>query len=108
MAQKLLTVDFGDQYSGIATVGYKLLDNTGAEVLARTTSGVFAIGGGAYGVLATVSDGFEGIAYWDTVNGGGVNAHEKVDLSVEELVDQLIEACVDAHGEPGQGAPPVS
>lgn len=76
-------VDFGKDYSGIATTGYKVLDNLGATVIARTTIGVFDLGKGKYGANFTLSTGFIGTVFWDTVSGGDVTALESIDLTAQ-------------------------
>lgn len=78
----LLVVDFGNPYAGIATVGYKLLDVSGIEVLNRTTDGVYSLGGGKYAADVDLPVGFtEGTVYWDTAEGGPVNAVERLDIN---------------------------
>lgn len=80
-----LEVDFGAGRAGLATVGYRLYDNTGADALARTTVGVVEIGQGAYGVdRATIPVGVVGIE-WDTGGGSPEYAHESVS-SVPEII----------------------
>jgi hypothetical protein len=74
-------VDFGSAHAGIATVGYQVLDSAGSVVIARTTSGVFEIGGGKYGANFTVAAGFVGTVYWDTTSGSAVSACERIDLA---------------------------
>ena len=85
----LATVDFGNEYPGIATVGYKVLDSDGDEVVARTTAGVVDYGGGKYGATVTLDLGFVGVIYWDTVEDGPVNAIESIDLAIPVNVIQI-------------------
>jgi len=63
-----LEMNFGDSYSGLATVGYRLYGSGDTDIVVRTTSGVNEIGTntGNYGVVVpTVADTVVGIE-WDT------------------------------------------
>lgn len=66
----------GPAYTGLSTVGYKLVNSLGVVVQARTTSGVSEIGGGTYTGLVSFPDDFEGYIYWDTTEGSAVSASE--------------------------------
>lgn len=85
-----LTADFGIGNGGIGTVGYELLDNTGATAQARTTTGVVDLDDGAYGVEVDV---FESagpntarFVKWDTGGGSPIFAHEDLaPIMVEEI-----------------------
>lgn len=79
-------VDFGNAYAGLITVGYKVLDSAGGVEIARTTSGVFEIGHGKYGANVNLSATFAGTIYWDTVDGGSVNACEAIDNSFNYML----------------------
>lgn len=66
---------FGSRKTGLLTVGYRQVNNAGGDAVARTTTGVYEIGGGGYAVqvtpnLATVS------LEWDTGEVVAVFAHE--------------------------------
>lgn len=65
-AQSWLEVAFGNNRTGLVTVGYRLYKNDGTDSVARTTVGVVEIGFGVYGVPAvSVPDDAVGIE-WDT------------------------------------------
>lgn len=83
----LLVVDFGNAHAGIGTVGYKLLDADGTLALSRTTAGVYEIGGGKYAANVILPPGFvDGSVYWDTEEGGPVNAAEAIDASYHTVI----------------------
>ena len=88
-------VDFGPAHGGLATVGYQVRDNAGATVIARTTSGVFAVEGGVYGANFTVSAGFIGNVYWDITDGSEVYASEMIDLLHEPSDADILAATGD-------------
>lgn len=69
-------VSFGSSFTGIATVGYRFVNAAGGDAVARTTVGVYEIGGGAYGVQAPLPPAAALSIEWDT--GGVPNrfAHE--------------------------------
>lgn len=62
------SVDFGSAYGGLLTVGYAVLDSTGAIVSVRTTTGVYELvsGSGMYAANITFTDDFRGSIVWDT------------------------------------------
>ncbi len=77
--QPWFEVDFGASYAAIATTGYRLYQNTGADSVARTTVGVVDLGNGAYGVPSvSVPDNAAGIE-WDTGGGSPVYAREDIE-----------------------------
>ncbi len=100
----LCGVDFGTGYDGLLTVGYTVFDDEGATVIARTTSGVTALGGGAYQASVSLPDGFIGTVYWDTEVAGSVYAVETVDLTLAEDV-AAIKAKTDLLGTAGMTYP---
>jgi hypothetical protein len=61
-------VNFGAEYTGLATVGYQLYDSTGAAVGSRVTTGVAEVGTatGIYGKDLTFADDWRGSIQWDT------------------------------------------
>ena len=75
-------VDFGKVNTGLSTVGYREYGVDGADVVARTITGVVAIGNGAYGVQITPQNTTVGIQ-WDTGGGDPLYAIESV--AVQEL-----------------------
>ncbi len=69
MPQKLLSVNFGKLKAdavGVNGVGYKLLDQEGTVITARTTAGVYQAAPGIYAALITFSNDFVGQVIWDT------------------------------------------
>jgi len=69
MPQKLLSVNFGKLKAdavGVNGVGYKVLDQTGSVVTARTTDGVHQTAPGIYAAVITFSNDFVGQVVWDT------------------------------------------
>jgi hypothetical protein len=75
-------VSFGSSRTGIATVGYRQVDASGGDAVARTQVGVVEIGGGGYGVDAPVLDPSCVSLEWDTGGGSPVFAHESVQGSL--------------------------
>lgn len=66
---------FGSSKTGLATVGYRQVGAAGATVVARTTVGVYEIGGGAYGVEVTLNNDTKSLE-WDTGEATPKFAHE--------------------------------
>lgn len=96
--QPWFEVDFGDAYGGIGTTGYRLYRATGADSVARTTTGVVDLGNGGYGVPAvSVPDNAVGIE-WDTGGGSPVYARE----DTEPYRDRMnLDAAVSSRAAPG-------
>lgn len=76
MATLTRYVDFGAEYAGIPTVGYRVLADVGTVLVARSTSGVVNVAGGLYRATFDVVDDVPGVVYWDTVADGPVYASE--------------------------------
>jgi len=74
-------VNFGDGDAGLSTVGYTLYDENGDERQARTTSGVFNVGGGCYAAVISFENAWKGIILWDT--GDGNYAVDEYNVSQE-------------------------
>lgn len=70
-----LSAAFGAGQAGLGTVGYRQYDDAGGDAVARTTTGVFEIGQGAYGVNVALDPAAAGIE-WDTGGGTPIYAHE--------------------------------
>lgn len=70
-----LSAAFGAGQAGLGTVGYRQYDDAGGDAIARTTTGVFEIGQGAYGVNVALDPAAAGIE-WDTGGGTPIYAHE--------------------------------
>ena len=104
-----LEVDFGALKSGLATVGYRLYDNTGTDTLARTTTGVQEIAQGAYGVnRASFPANSVGIE-WDTGEGTPLYAHEnltqyEIFLDTDELQTDDVPGLIAALNDPTAAA----
>jgi hypothetical protein len=62
------TVNFGVGKTGIATIGYRLLNADGTEYAARTTAGIVETlaGTGIYQAEISIPDSWQGIILWDT------------------------------------------
>lgn len=83
-----LVANFGTAYTGLATVGYKLLNGDGTQFQARTTTGVAEVvaGTGIYRVEIANSiftTDFDGYVQWDTGGGSPVYAVEDVHIVAE-------------------------
>ena len=86
--------------TGSLGVGYTVLDEMGAVITTRTTTGVYqlASGSGIYGALVTYPDNFKGQILWDAPNTGSLNqvfaAEDQNYLNnnpkVDEIYTQLI------------------
>ncbi len=77
-----LEVEFGSDKTSLATVGYRQYKNDGTDAVARTTTGVVEIGGGAYGCVVTINSLTVGVE-WDTGEGTPIYAHE----DIQELIN---------------------
>ena len=81
-------VNFGPAKTGLATVGYRIVSDAGV-LGSRVTSGVYEIGGGAYGVNYTHSAS-DGSIRWDT--GEGTPAYAVEDIQrLHEIQTQVDE-----------------
>lgn len=66
---QLRNVDFGSyrcNATGSSGVGYTVLDENGATVVSRTTSGVYQTAPGIYAAYVSFPDTFRGSIVWDT------------------------------------------
>ena len=83
-------VAFGKSKQGLSTVGYRQYDNTGVDAVVRTTTGVVAIGHGAYGADITLNASAVGIE-WDTGEGSPLYAIESVvgEVKVDSILNLL-------------------
>ncbi len=75
----LKTVNFGASKSGLAAVGYTLLNTDESEKQARTTTGVYELGTntGLYACDITFDDDWNGSILWDSGEGSPVYAAEE-------------------------------
>lgn len=74
--QDWFEADFGDNYDGIGTTGYRFYKNDNSDASLRTTDDVVDLGNGGYGVPdAFVPSDAVGIV-WDTGGGSPVYARE--------------------------------
>lgn len=66
--QLVRLVNFGKTHSGLATVGYSIVDATGSIATPRTTAGVYELtaSSGMYGAFITLSASFNGSIVWDS------------------------------------------
>ena len=82
---QLRNVNFGKTRADrVGSVGYTLVDSTGATTGARTTTGVFQIvsGSGLYSANIVFPDGFRGQVVWDS---GGVSpSYATEQFNIEE------------------------
>ena len=75
---------------GLTTVGYTLLvPATGAVAVARTTTGVYEIGGGAYGAAITGTDGTSYILKWDSGESAPVVATDLLQNTAQSIQSGL-------------------
>lgn len=81
-----LIASFGSSKTGLTTVEYRELDADGVETVAATTTGVYEIGGGGYGVNIALSalDPTTVTIEWNTGEATPVYAHS----SLEECINQ--------------------
>ncbi len=88
---------FGNSRTGLATVGYAQRGAAGAVVVARTTAGVYELGGGSYGVEILLDAATKSLL-WDT---GEVTPV----FAVEDLLDYFIKKATINRREtnPGTG-----
>jgi hypothetical protein len=70
------SVAFGDSKTGLGSVGMTLLNPDGSEHTARTTTGIYEMGGGGYGKNISFPDNWKGIIKWDSGEGSPVYAYE--------------------------------
>lgn len=94
MSSELIkTVNFGSTKSGLAHVGYQLINAQGTVSFERTETGVYetTTGSGIYAALVEFSDGFRGTIMWDTGEAIPVFAAEEYNHSVNgaSVLNQL-------------------
>lgn len=79
------SANLGKSRTGLATVGYRVLDSIGTPVIARTTAGVFeTVGGsGIYGAYVSFPDDFHGSIFWDSGQAGSSNVYAIEDYNYE-------------------------
>ena len=68
-------VSFPANAIGLATVGYEQRGAAGASIVARTTAGVYELGGGCYGVDVLINNDTKSML-WDTGTGSPIFAVE--------------------------------
>ena len=66
---------FGSKKTGIATVEYAQIGATGSVLIAATTTGVYEVGGGVYGVDIVLEAGIRSLL-WNTGEASPVFAQE--------------------------------
>ena len=69
----LRIVNFGKSRTGLATIGYVILNTDGTTQAARATSGIYEMiaGSGIYAVNVTFPNTFQGSILWDTGESAG-------------------------------------
>jgi len=102
ISNQYMEAAFGSAFTGLATVGYALKNNTGGDVVARTTTGVFEQADGTYGVVVpTIADAAVTIE-WDTGGASPVYAHESLsralDLDFVEAIEGGRQEITDTGG----------
>jgi hypothetical protein len=87
--------DFGVNNAGIATVGYREVNNAGGDAVARTTTGVVDAGNGMYGVDVTPNANTVSLQ-WDTGTAFPIYAVESINqfTILDDKID-IIDANVD-------------
>lgn len=84
------TCNMGSSQTGlVGTIGITLLNPDGTTKTARTTDGIYEIGGGAYGKQITFDDNWSGIIVWDT--GGGTPYYAITEYNLEGMADAIRE-----------------
>ena len=79
-------VQFGKDKAGLATVGYRLYDNTNSDTVARTTTDVEELNGGGYGVeITTIPSNTVGIE-WDTGDAAAVKLYASESIWVDTII----------------------
>jgi hypothetical protein len=88
---------FGSSETGLGTVGYEQVGAAGASIVARTTVGVYEIGGGAYGVEVALNIATKSLV-WDTGAATPI-------FAIEDLLEYFNKKCLTNRQEtnPGTG-----
>jgi len=90
------TCSMGSSKTGlVGTIGVALLNPDGTVHTARTTAGIYEIGGGCYGKEITFDDNWKGSILWDT--GGGSPVYATEDYDVEGMIDMIEEDTSKMH-----------
>jgi len=94
------TCNMGSSQTGlVGTIGVTLLNPDGTTKTARTTDGIYEIGGGTYGKQITFDDNWSGVIVWDT--GGATPYYAATEYNVEGMVDIAIESIAEIDTEIG-------
>lgn len=80
---------FGSAKTGLATVGYEQIAAGGSSLVARTTTNVYEVGGGVYGVEIVLTAGCKSLL-WDTGEGTPIFAAEDMlgDFNKKVLINK--------------------
>jgi hypothetical protein len=80
MIQTIKSVNFGSTKTGLATIGYALINSDGTEKQARTTIGIIEVSStGIYIADLAFDDTWSGLILWDTGEGTPKYASENFD-----------------------------
>jgi len=96
----------GSQTGLVGTIGVTLLNPDGTVHTARTTAGIFEIGGGCYGVEIAFPDNWAGALKWDT--GGGTPVYACEEYTTDGLADAILEDTDDLQTNQGNWATATS
>lgn len=101
ISNQYFEVDFGLDFSGLSAPGYRLYQDDGTDSVARTTTGVFEINSGSYGVVApTVPDNVVGID-WEITSGSTVY-YAREDIDTTQRLEELSASAGGGGLTPGQ------
>jgi len=91
------TVNFGEDSTGLTTVGYSLINYDGSINLARTTDNVFELktNCGVYGVYLALDDPWNGLILWDDGQSEPTYASEQVSIDSTAFIAAIVEG-IDA------------
>lgn len=95
MQQRYMTAQFGKDFAGCGTVGYRLFDAGGQGAGARTQAGVIELApqSGLFGVLVSLAEGFRGAIVWDS--GGAAPAFAIEEINPDSSAAQPVSASQD-------------
>lgn len=91
MANRFHTVNFGQAYGGLVTVGFTLYNQSGAVYAARSTASVVEIGSstGIYGAMISFNEFDNVVILWDTGGGSPRYSSENGQTQLSQIQDQV-------------------